>query len=79
PVGRKFSVKIQSLRFITPDIVLVNNNAHFTGGKTAQGQPLPDAREAGTFILKKTDGKWKIAALRVLPMRVDPEVVKTAI
>ncbi len=79
PTGRKFHAEIQSLRFISPDVALVNNQAHFTGGTNEQGQPIADLRDAGTFILKKTEGKWKIAALRVLPMRFDPDKAKAEI
>jgi len=76
PQGRKFIVTLESIRFISPDVAIVNNNAHFTGGVNDKGEKLPDSRDAGTFILKKSEGKWKVAALRVLPMRNDPEQVK---
>lgn len=76
PAGRKFSVEIQDLRFISPEVALVNNQAHFSGGKDAAGQSIPDTWDMGTFVLKKTAGHWKIAALRVMPMRTDPPTLK---
>lgn len=76
PTGRKFSVEIQDVRFISPEVALVNNRAHFSGGNDAVGQPIPDTWDMGTFVLKKTSGYWKIAALRVMPMRTDPLTLK---
>ncbi len=76
PEGRKFSVEIQDVRFISPEVALVNNRAHFSGGNDAVGQPIPDTWDMGTFVLKKTAGQWKIAALRVMPMRTDPLTLK---
>lgn len=79
PTGRKFKAEIQSLRFISPDVAVVNNNAHFTGGTESSGTSVPDTRDAGTFVLKKTNGVWKISALRVLPMRLDLDKAKADI
>lgn len=79
PSGRKFQVKLHSMRFITPDVALVNNEAHFSSGTDGNGLKIPDARDMGSYILKKSGDQWKIAALRVMPMRMDRAEVEKAI
>ena len=48
------------IRFIGPDIAIVNTDARFTGGAA----PLQDR---GTWVLHRESGVWLIAALRVMP------------
>jgi len=50
-------IETQSTRFITPDVALVDG--HCTYADTAQKIPL-------LFVMKKQQGAWKIASIRVL-------------
>ena len=71
PDGLTGTFSINDLRFIDNSIALVNIDAHFSGGKDRDGNPVPDNWDAGTAILKKADGSWKYAALRVLLARLN--------
>ena len=71
PEGRTINLEIDDLRFLDPTSAIVNVNAHITGGKDNDGNMIPDYWDSATSIMKKQNGEWKYAALRVMPARMD--------
>ena len=62
---RLLSVSIESVRFLSPDIALINV-ATTTGGTHSETKEVLESRKArGTWIVIRRDGVWKISALRV--------------
>lgn len=70
PEGLNGQFAIEDIRFLDPTTAIVNVNAHFTGGKNKNGEALSDYWDSATAIMKKVDGDWKYAALRVMPSRM---------
>ncbi len=79
PDGLTGTFNIEDIRFVDASTALVNVNAHFSGGKDNEGNPIPDNWDSATTFLKKQDGSWKYAALRVMPARMNYEEVKANI
>ena len=69
PEGLTINPTISNIRFLDPGLALVDVDAHFTGGRTAQGEPVPDDWDSATLLLRKVGGTWKYEMLRVMPMR----------
>ena len=55
----RISITPTSLRFLSPDVALVNTEAHFNEGAVRE--------DRGTWIFVRRKGQWLVAALRVLP------------
>src|SRR4051794_31252406 len=57
--GLQIGITVTNVRFLTADVAIANARAHFN---------LPDVKDdRGTYVFVHKDGKWLIAALRVLP------------
>jgi uncharacterized protein (TIGR02246 family) len=70
PEGLQGNFEVEDIRFLDATTAIVNINAHFSGGKTEGGEPIAEDWDCGTAIMKKQNGEWKYAALRVMPMRM---------
>ncbi len=64
--GRKISLTVNSLRFLKPDVAIVNVSAEFTGGHDPEGREIPPGRDRATYVMIKTGDQWLLAALRVM-------------
>ena len=58
--------KVDSLRLVTPDVVLANIIS-LTRGGSGDDETLPARHARGTWVMVKQDGEWRIAAMRGLP------------
>jgi uncharacterized protein (TIGR02246 family) len=70
PEGLTGEFAIEDIRFLDPATAIVNINAHFAGGKNEKGEMMSDYWDSATVVMKKVDGEWKYAALRVMPSRM---------
>lgn len=60
----KNTLAVRSVRFIKPDVAVVNAECHLTGSHDWWGNPVPDQKIVGTSIMVKKDGEWLISAFR---------------
>ncbi|MBV8830553.1 MAG: SgcJ/EcaC family oxidoreductase [Acidobacteriaceae bacterium] len=61
------SFDIKRIRFLTPDVSIVDTVFERYGVLDPQGRPVPGRRRAlASFILKKENGDWQIASYRNL-------------
>ncbi|MGI9545273.1 MAG: YybH family protein [Cyclobacteriaceae bacterium] len=77
--GRAINIEIEDIRFLTPAVSIVNVNAHISGGINQDGNKILDYWDSATMTMKKENGEWKYAALRVLPARIDYKEVEAKI
>jgi len=59
PADRQISITVDSIRFLTADIAVVDMSARFSAGEPTQ--------DRATSIVVRRDGAWRTATLRVLP------------
>ena len=59
PAARKFSLEITHIRFLGPELALVEAVGHFSEGEMRSNR--------GTILVARRGGKWQWAALRVYP------------
>ena len=59
PATMRFTLSITAIRFLTPDVAIVDTEAHFSEGDMRANR--------GTSVVVRQKGKWLIAALRVFP------------
>lgn len=55
------------IRFITPDVALIDLPSRSVGGQTADGQPIPDAEITLLTVWRKTPQGWQVMSQRALP------------
>ena len=55
---------IERLRFLAPDIVLVDGTWTITGALDADGNQLPPIKGRGLELVKKKNGRWRFVATR---------------
>jgi uncharacterized protein (TIGR02246 family) len=70
--ARKLSVTISGVRFIRPDIAVVDAQNNYHGGVTPAGAPKADTHELLFVVLARENGAWMITASRVVPMIGQP-------
>lgn len=58
PADRRIALTVQSLRFLNPDVAVVDCTAEFTVGEPT--------RDRATYVLVRLGGAWQVAALRVM-------------
>lgn len=57
---RRISLTVRGIRFLAPDIAIVNTRAQFNEG--------PVKEDRGTWVaVRQSSGDWLISALRVMP------------
>jgi uncharacterized protein (TIGR02246 family) len=65
---RKLSVTVSAVRFVRPDIAVVDAQNTYRGGKRADGTPNADTGELLFLVLARENGTWLISASRVVPL-----------
>lgn len=55
------------IRFIRPDVAIVDGDAYVEGMRDASGKELPGETGRYTAIFVKEKGHWKVTAFRLLP------------
>jgi len=73
---RSLSLDVSPVRFIADGVATITV-VTTTGGRDAQGQELVARRFRGTWLWRRQDGEWLIAAMRGVPTEQD-EVVLNA-
>lgn len=71
PPDVRASLTVESIRFVTSDVAVVNIDGVFTGS-----QPSVDR---GTAVFVRNGGGWRVAALRVLQPEVGPVAARQGI
>jgi uncharacterized protein (TIGR02246 family) len=62
--GATLKTTITSIRFLKPDVAIVNGSFEVSGTKGPDGKELPVRKGLSTNIVAKPGDKWLIAALR---------------
>ena len=62
PTTMRFSLAVTSVRFLRPDVALVETEAGFSEGEMRSNR--------GTALVERRGGKWLWTALRVYPAQV---------
>lgn len=62
--GRLLTVSIESMRFLSPDIALINVATTTAGTHSETNEVLESRQARGTWVVTRGDDEWKIAALR---------------
>ncbi len=60
----KLSVKVTGIRFLKPDVAVVNAEQEISGARDELDKPLPAQKVVATSVLVKKDGKWQTAVYR---------------
>jgi len=55
---------IEQVRFITPDLAIVDGSWTITGALDASGRPLPPIEGRGLEIVQKKQSRWRFVATR---------------
>ena len=75
----KTTLTVQRIRFLKPDICIVNMLADFTGGVAADGRSIPPIKALATIVAFKTGNAWMWEAGRLmLPTKPLPPAEQTA-
>lgn len=70
--ARKLSVTISGVRFVRPDVAVVDAQNTYHGGQAADGTAKADTAELLFVVLARENGAWAITASRVVPMIGQP-------
>jgi uncharacterized protein (TIGR02246 family) len=62
--GRFLTVSIESIRFLSPDIALINVVTTTGGTRSETNERLESRRARGTWVVTRGNEDWKISALR---------------
>lgn len=62
--GRVISISIESVRFLRPDVALLNVNTITGGTHSETNKALENRKARGTWLATQNDGEWEISALR---------------
>jgi uncharacterized protein (TIGR02246 family) len=63
PATRKFSLEVSNIRFLGPELALIETIGRFSEGEMRSNR--------GTIVAARHDGHWQWAALRVYPAQND--------
>ena len=70
----KLAITVKSIRFLKPDVAVVNGEAEISGGKDWYDKPMASQKAIATSVVVKKDGKWLTAAYRLfVPPPPPPE------
>jgi uncharacterized protein (TIGR02246 family) len=61
---REPSLQTRSLRFLRPDVAILDVSWETTGIRTHDGKQMPPLHRTGTFLLVKNRGGWVFSAMR---------------
>jgi uncharacterized protein (TIGR02246 family) len=68
--GAQANLEIASIRFVRPEVAVVDGTYELTGMKSAEGQDLPPAKGMFTNVSVKQNGQWRLHCSRpMLPMK----------
>jgi len=62
--GGTQTATIEQVRFIAPDLALVDGSWTITGARDANGRPLPPIEGRGLEIVQKKQSRWRFVATR---------------
>jgi len=62
--GGTQTATIEQVRFITPDLAIVDGSWTITGALDANGRPLPPIEGRGLEIVQKKQSRWRFVATR---------------
>ena len=60
----KLAIKVNTIRFLKPDVAVVDAECQLTGARDELDKPLPAQKVVATSVLVKKDGKWQTAVYR---------------
>ena len=69
----KLSVKVTGIRFLKPDVAVVNMAQEISGARDWFDKPLPAQKVVATSVLVKKDGKWQTSVYRAFIPPPPPE------
>jgi uncharacterized protein (TIGR02246 family) len=58
------SSSIERIRFLTPELAIVDGQWTVTGARDAAGKELPPIKGRGVEVVQKRDGRWWFVATR---------------
>jgi uncharacterized protein (TIGR02246 family) len=68
--GAQANLEITSVRFVRPDIAIIDGTYELAGMKSAEGQDLPALKGMYTNVSVKENGQWMLHCSRpMLPMK----------
>ncbi len=62
--GGTQTATIEQVRFIAPDLALVDGSWTITGARDANGRPLPPIEGRGLEMVQKKQSRWRFVATR---------------
>lgn len=74
---RRLTLDVQSVRFVAPDVAVVNVTTT-TGGRDQNGRALLSRRFRGAWVVHRQRGEWLISAMRGEPTEQDQVVLNEA-
>ena len=57
-------MKVSGVRFLNPDVAVVNMTQEISGARDELDKPLPAQKVVATSVLVKKDGKWLTSVYR---------------
>lgn len=69
----KVTIKVNGIRFLKPDVAVVNAECELTGMRDFFDKPLPTLKVIATTVAVKKDGKWQTAVYRAFVPPPPPE------
>lgn len=63
---RRASSPVTSVRFLKPDVAIVDGSYEISGRRSPAGESLPIVKGLFTFVATKKEGQWVIVALRAM-------------
>lgn len=71
----KLAITVKSIRFLKPDIAIVNAEAEISGGRDWFDKAMASQKAIATSVVVKKDGKWLTDAYRLFvpPPQPPPE------
>ena len=62
--GRLLTISIESIRFLSPNVALINVETTTGGNHSETNEILESRRARGTWVVTRNGGEWQISALR---------------
>jgi uncharacterized protein (TIGR02246 family) len=70
----KLAITVKGIRFLTPEVAVVNAEAEISGGRDWYDKPMASQKAVSTSVVVRRDGKWSAAAYRLfVPPPPPPE------
>ncbi|MFB3920402.1 MAG: SgcJ/EcaC family oxidoreductase [Terriglobia bacterium] len=61
----KLAITVKSIRFLKPDVAVVNAEDEISGGRDWFDKPMASQKAIATSVVVKKDGQWSTAAYRL--------------